>query len=33
MDNEMISQLQFDQIKRKSKQERLETIAKNESAI
>ncbi len=33
MDNEMISQLQFDRIKRKSKQEQLETIAKNESAI
>lgn len=28
MDNEMISQLQFDRIKRKSKQEQLETIAK-----
>lgn len=31
MNNEMISQLQFDQIKRKSKQEQSETIAKNES--
>ncbi len=28
MNNEMISQLQFDQIKRKSKQEQSETIAK-----
>ena len=33
MNNEMISQLQFDRIKRKSKQEQSETIAKNESAI